>query len=65
MFGETVANSLSGQKHPIKPSSHKQDPKAVEDSHPGIVTILDVLAVTGEVRITFIFYLYNLFSSIW
>ena len=51
MFGETVANSLSGPKHASKPSSHKQDSKVVEDSSPGIVTILDVLAVTGEVRV--------------
>ncbi|KFM78156.1 Breast carcinoma-amplified sequence 3, partial [Stegodyphus mimosarum] len=51
IFGETVANSLSGQKPMPKPSSLKSDPKASDDSQPGIITILDVLAVHGEVNI--------------
>ncbi|XP_054711123.1 BCAS3 microtubule associated cell migration factor-like [Uloborus diversus] len=51
IFGETVANSFSGQKHMIKPSSIKHDPKDADDSQPGIVTILDLFAVNGEVNI--------------
>ncbi|XP_055940994.1 BCAS3 microtubule associated cell migration factor-like [Argiope bruennichi] len=51
IFGETVANSLSGQKLASKPLSTKSDPKNTEDSQPGIVTILDVLATNGEVNI--------------
>ncbi|GFU24871.1 breast carcinoma-amplified sequence 3 homolog [Nephila pilipes] len=51
MFGETVANSLSGQKLPSKPVCTKTDLKNNEDSQPGIVTILDTLAVQGEVNI--------------
>ncbi|XP_035218906.1 breast carcinoma-amplified sequence 3-like isoform X2 [Stegodyphus dumicola] len=51
IFGETVANSLSGQKPMPKPSSLKSDSKASDDSQPGIITILDVLAVHGEVNI--------------
>ncbi|GIX68121.1 breast carcinoma-amplified sequence 3 homolog [Caerostris extrusa] len=51
MFGETVANSLSGPKLASKPMSPKIDPKNAEDSQPGIVTIIDILSVVGEVNI--------------
>ncbi|GFQ86578.1 breast carcinoma-amplified sequence 3 homolog [Trichonephila clavata] len=51
IFGETVANSLSGQKLPNKIVCTKSDLKSNEDSQPGIVTILDTLAVQGEVNI--------------
>ncbi|GFY41714.1 breast carcinoma-amplified sequence 3 homolog [Trichonephila inaurata madagascariensis] len=51
IFGETVANSLSGQKLPNKIVCAKSDLKSNEDSQPGIVTILDTLAIQGEVNI--------------
>ncbi|XP_042899479.1 BCAS3 microtubule associated cell migration factor isoform X2 [Parasteatoda tepidariorum] len=51
MFGETVASSLGGPKLGSKSSTVKNDPKNSKDSQPGIVTILDTLAVNGEVNI--------------